>query len=89
MCRKAPCNLQWPQGGLLLSRWFPRGYSLNRLPTLSVMTNGKVTHSITRHDLLRAWIGLGMDFEPIGPKQSEELSLNVPYAHSDSPSLKC
>ncbi len=34
-----------------------------RLGTLPVKTNGKVTHSITRHDLLRAWIGLGMDIE--------------------------
>ena len=30
-----------------------------RLLTLPVETNGKVTRSITRHDLLRAWIGLG------------------------------
>jgi predicted transcriptional regulator len=34
-----------------------------RLGTLPVKTNGKVTHSITRHDLLRAWIGLGMNIE--------------------------
>ena len=34
-----------------------------RLLSLPVETNGKVTHSITRHDLLRAWIGLGMDTE--------------------------
>ena len=34
-----------------------------RLLNLPVKTNGKVTHSITRHDLLRAWIGLGMDIE--------------------------
>ena len=34
-----------------------------RLLNLPVETNGKVTHSITRHDLLRAWIGLGMDTE--------------------------
>jgi CBS domain-containing protein len=34
-----------------------------RLLSLPVKTNGKVTHSITRHDLLRAWIGLGMDIE--------------------------
>ena len=35
----------------------------NRLLSLPVMTHGKVTHSITRHDLLRAWIGLGMDIK--------------------------
>jgi CBS domain-containing protein len=35
----------------------------HRLLSLPVITNGKVTHSITRHDLLRAWIGLGMDIE--------------------------
>ncbi|HSF67142.1 MAG TPA: CBS domain-containing protein [Nitrospiraceae bacterium] len=34
-----------------------------RLLNLPVQTNGKVTHSITRHDLLRAWIGLGMNVE--------------------------
>jgi predicted transcriptional regulator len=34
-----------------------------RLHSLPVETDGKVTHSITRHDLLRAWIGLGMDTE--------------------------
>jgi len=34
-----------------------------RLLSLPVKTHGKVTHSITRHDLLRAWIGLGMDIE--------------------------
>lgn len=34
-----------------------------RLLSLPVETNGKVIHSITRHDLLRAWIGLGMDTE--------------------------
>ena len=34
-----------------------------RLLSLPVETNGKVTHSITRHDLLRALIGLGMDTE--------------------------
>ena len=28
-----------------------------RLLNLPVETNGKVTHSITRHDLLLAWIG--------------------------------
>ena len=35
----------------------------SRLLSLPVITNGKATHSITRHDLLRAWIGLGMDIE--------------------------
>ena len=35
----------------------------HRLLSLPVITRGKVTHSITRHDLLRAWIGLGMDIE--------------------------
>ena len=34
-----------------------------RLLNLPVMTNGRVTYSITRHDLLRAWIGLGVDIE--------------------------
>ena len=33
----------------------------NRLLSLPVKTSDKVTHSITRHDLLWAWIGLGMD----------------------------
>ena len=36
-----------------------------RLLSLPVKTHGKVTRSITRHDLLRAWIGLGMDIEAI------------------------
>jgi predicted transcriptional regulator len=36
---------------------------VKRLLSLPVETDGKVTHSITRHDLLRAWIGLGMDTE--------------------------
>ncbi len=31
-----------------------------RLLNLPVRKNGKVTYSVTRHDLLRAWIGLGM-----------------------------
>jgi predicted transcriptional regulator len=35
----------------------------NRLLSLPIEINGQVTHSITRHDLLRAWIGLGMDTE--------------------------
>jgi len=34
-----------------------------RLLNLPVMTNGRVIYSITRHDLLRAWIGLGVDIE--------------------------
>jgi predicted transcriptional regulator len=35
----------------------------NRLLNLPVKLNGKVAYSITRHDLLRAWIGLGVDIE--------------------------
>jgi predicted transcriptional regulator len=39
-----------------------------RLLNLPVKINGKVAYSITRHDLLRAWIGLGVDIETnIGP----------------------
>jgi len=34
-----------------------------RLLSLPVKVNGKVAYSITRHDLLRAWIGLGVDIE--------------------------
>jgi hypothetical protein len=34
-----------------------------RLLNLPVEQNGKVAYSITRHDLLRAWIGLGVDIE--------------------------
>ena len=34
-----------------------------RLLRLPLERNGKVSHSITRHDLLRAWIGLGMGTE--------------------------
>ena len=34
-----------------------------RLLNLPVQRNGKVAHSITRHDILRAWIGLGIDIE--------------------------
>lgn len=34
-----------------------------RLLNLPVITNAKVAYSITRHDLLRAWIGLGVDIE--------------------------
>ena len=34
-----------------------------RLLNLPVKVNGKVSYSITRHDMLRAWIGLGMDIE--------------------------
>ena len=34
-----------------------------RLINLPIERNGKVVYSITRHDLLRAWIGLGVDIE--------------------------
>ena len=34
-----------------------------RLLNLPVQRNGKVAHSIPRHDILRAWIGLGIDIE--------------------------
>lgn len=34
-----------------------------RLLNLPVTRNGNVAYSITRHDLLRAWIGLGLDIE--------------------------
>jgi predicted transcriptional regulator len=34
-----------------------------RLLNLPVKKNGKVVYSITRHDLLRAWIGLGVSIE--------------------------
>jgi predicted transcriptional regulator len=34
-----------------------------RLLNLPVKVDGKVAYSITRHDLLRAWIGLGVDIE--------------------------
>ena len=34
-----------------------------RLLNLPVKKNGKVSYSITRHDLLRAWIGLGVSIE--------------------------
>lgn len=34
-----------------------------RLLNLPIEKNGKVAYSITRHDLLRAWIGLGVDIE--------------------------
>lgn len=34
-----------------------------RLLNLPVKKNGKVTYSVTRHDLLRAWIGLGVSIE--------------------------
>lgn len=34
-----------------------------RLLNLPVTRNGRVAYSITRHDLLRAWIGLGLDIE--------------------------
>lgn len=35
----------------------------NNLLHLPVEKNGKVTYSVTRHDLLRARIGLGLDIE--------------------------
>lgn len=34
-----------------------------RLLNLPVKKNGRVAYSITRHDLLRAWIGLGVSIE--------------------------
>lgn len=34
-----------------------------RLLNLPVKRNGKVAYSVTRHDLLRAWIGLGVSIE--------------------------
>lgn len=34
-----------------------------RLLNLPIRRNGKVNASITRHDLLRAWIGLGVSIE--------------------------
>ncbi len=34
-----------------------------RLLNLPGKINGTVAYSITRHDLLRAWIGLGVDIE--------------------------
>jgi len=37
-----------------------------RLLSLPVERNGTVTYSVTRHDLLRAWIGLGVDIENQG-----------------------
>lgn len=36
-----------------------------RLLNLPVVRNGTVSYSITRHDLLRAWIGLGVDIENV------------------------
>lgn len=36
-----------------------------RLLNLPVKKNGRIAYSITRHDLLRAWIGLGLDIENI------------------------
>ena len=38
-----------------------------RLLNLPVERNGKVAYTITRHDLLRAWIGLGL-----GPEYGQE-----------------
>jgi len=34
-----------------------------RLLNLPIRKNGKVSYSISRHDLLRAWIGLGVSIE--------------------------
>lgn len=34
-----------------------------RLLNLPVKRNDKIAYTITRHDLLRAWIGLGLDIE--------------------------
>ncbi len=34
-----------------------------RLLNLPIEKDGKVAYSVTRHDLLRAWIGLGMSIE--------------------------
>ena len=34
-----------------------------RLVNLPIKKNGKVVYSVTRHDLLRAWIGLGVSIE--------------------------
>jgi len=34
-----------------------------RLLNLPIEKNGKVAYSVTRHDLLRAWIGLGISIE--------------------------
>jgi CBS domain-containing protein len=34
-----------------------------RLLNLPIEKNGRVVYSVTRHDLLRAWIGLGMSIE--------------------------
>jgi hypothetical protein len=34
-----------------------------RLLNLPIERDGRVVHSLTRHDLLRAWIGLGVDIE--------------------------
>lgn len=39
-----------------------------RLLNLPVIRNGQVAYSITRHDLLRAWIGLGVDIENATPQ---------------------
>jgi hypothetical protein len=37
-----------------------------RLLNLPAIRNGTVSYSITRHDLLLAWIGLGVDIENVG-----------------------
>jgi CBS domain-containing protein len=36
-----------------------------RLLNLPVKRNGKIAYTVTRHDLLRAWIGLGLDIENV------------------------
>jgi CBS domain-containing protein len=36
-----------------------------RLLNLPVSRNGKIAYTVTRHDLLRAWIGLGLDIENV------------------------
>jgi CBS domain-containing protein len=35
----------------------------HRVLNLPVETNGRVVYSVSRHDLLRAWIGLGPQIE--------------------------
>lgn len=40
-----------------------------RLLNLPILVNGKVAYSITRHDLLRAWIGFGSISKPIAPRR--------------------
>ena len=38
----------------------------NRLLNLPVERDGKVAYTVTRHDLLRAWVGLGLGGEFLG-----------------------